>query len=416
MEQINIKQVRQYFEEHYPQFIEEQGNSAFAEGNTFYTFARLADYLIEEGFNKNDEEFIHQLMKYVAYLYENGDDLVRNCLTVSFVEGLVDKAYLRKQGHYAKMILPYLPTHILDFIRSFFITEVLVMLELKIKINEVFKKNVYQLKTIYEEGEAKTMLWLLLTFYTGINKKDWGLNNEIEITTIQYQQIENAVKELLTYRPLQYILGEADFYGYKFKVNEATLIPRPETEELVFEVLKRNKQLSLKVLDIGTGTGCIPITLALETKKKGQNWEISALEISAEALKMAETNAQQYQVAIKWIESDILSMPTFPQKWDIIVSNPPYIPEAEKTDIAENVVGYEPHLALFVPDENPLLFYETIADFAREYLTEKGQLFFEIHALYGKETVAMLAQKGFQNIELQKDMQGKDRIVVAKLG
>ena len=230
-------------------------------------------------------------------------------------------------------------------------------------------------------------------------------------------ELLNIIERLQKEEPLQYILGSTEFYGLPFKVDKNTLIPRPETEELVewilIEIVKlqSSRVTKLSILDIGTGTGCIPISLA----KNLSNVSISAVEISSEALKIANQNAILNNVAVNFIETDILNTENLPQQFDIIVSNPPYVRELEKVEIKNNVLENEPHLALFVDDDNPLIFYSKIADLAKNHLTAKGLLFFEINQYLGKETVEMLQQKGFNSIELKKDLLGNDRMIKAKL-
>jgi len=199
------------------------------------------------------------------------------------------------------------------------------------------------------------------------------------------------------------------FYGLPLKINEHVLIPRPETEELVDWVIKEVKHKKDSLLDIGTGSGCIPIAI----KKNLPAISVSAIDISAEALKVASANALINGTEVNFIEADILSYSS-DEKYDVIVSNPPYIRELEKADMHENVLAHEPHAALFVSDENPLIFYKTISDFAYINLNPNGYLFFEINEFLWEETLKILIDKGFKNIELRKDMQGKDRMIMAR--
>ena len=209
--------------------------------------------------------------------------------------------------------------------------------------------------------------------------------------------------DLVEEEPLQYILGTAEFMSLEFKVNKHTLIPRPETEELVHWVLQED---FTSALDIGTGSGCIAISLAKQSEA------ISALDFSKEALEVAKT-MQKNEVAIDFIHADILQKPALQQTFDVIVSNPPYVLESDKKLMHTNVLKHEPHTALFVEDEEALVFYNSIADFAQNYLNENGKLFFEIHENKGEEVLQMLQEKGFSKLELRKDMQGKDRMVKA---
>jgi release factor glutamine methyltransferase len=209
--------------------------------------------------------------------------------------------------------------------------------------------------------------------------------------------------------PLQYVTGYADFYNLKFKVNNSVLIPRPETEELVYWILKDHKhQAILRLLDIGTGSGCIPITL----KKERSVWDITALDIDENALAVAKENADLNKTAIFFIKTDILNPKhdVLTQKFDIIVSNPPYVLAKDKNEMRANVLDFEPHLALFVPDNDPLLFYRHILDFSIKNLNENGKLYFEIHADLGEQTRNLCLQY-FKNVTLEQDMSGRDRMI-----
>lgn len=220
-----------------------------------------------------------------------------------------------------------------------------------------------------------------------------------------------VIKRLKTSEPIQYILGFQEFYGLKFKVTPDVLIPRPETEELVQLILDENQKDNLKVIDIGTGSGCIPIAL----KKNRKSWNIVAVDISETALDIAETNALENEASIQFLQFDALS-----SKWsiltsevDIVVSNPPYIPEADKSKMEKNVLDFEPDLALFVDDESPIIFYERIAENARNLLKKGGRIYFEIHEELSSLIVRNLELNHFNNIRVIRDLQGKDRIITA---
>jgi release factor glutamine methyltransferase len=241
--------------------------------------------------------------------------------------------------------------------------------------------------------------------------------NNLSLTTVKDYEVEQSLadqfisiaKELKTGKPIQYIFGEAYFYGLKFFVNPAVLIPRTETEELVhliFQTLKNSPDQHKKVLDIGTGSGCIPVTL----KKSLNILDVSAVEISPEAIQVALNNATFHKVAVQFIEADILNYSSL-DKYDIIVSNPPYIKIDEMPAMHKNVLEHEPHLALFVSNEDPLKFYKAIAAFSQTNLNANGMLYFEINEYLGEEMFLMLNEYGFRNIEIHKDMQGKDRMV-----
>lgn len=232
-----------------------------------------------------------------------------------------------------------------------------------------------------------------------------------ELGEEELEDLTAIFQKLADHYPLQYIFQQADFYGLKFLVDEAVLIPRPETEELVHWILKENGLEALNVLDIGTGSGCIPITL----KKHRPNWQLSSMDISPEALTIAKHNAAQLNTPVEFIEADIIKPPfNIPHStFNIIVSNPPYIPFREKTVMSASTLAHEPELALFVPDEQPLLFYEKIADFARQHLHPGGKLYFELNEFNAGAVAALLEKTGFSDIILKKDMSGKDRMIRA---
>lgn len=282
------------------------------------------------------------------------------------------------------------------------------------------------LSEIYPQTEIDTFFFLLIEEKLDLQRIDTVLKPEFKISDDILQALKVIIDRLIKEEPIQYIIGKTEFYGLPFLVDKNTLIPRPETEELVEWVLlevtklQSNKvtklntnvtsnivEKSLSILDIGTGTGCIPISLA----KNLPNAEITAIDISSEALKVARQNAKLNTVAIDFLETDILQTEKLHQQFDIIISNPPYVRELEKQEIKNNVLENEPHLALFVDDNNPLVFYNKIADLAKNHLTKNGLLFFEINQYLGTETVKMLEKKGFKNIELRQDLFGNDRMI-----
>ncbi len=221
---------------------------------------------------------------------------------------------------------------------------------------------------------------------------------------------ETIIQRLEKDEPLQYILHEAWFYGYLFWVDERVLIPRPETEELVYTILKDiDNQHNTSILDIGTGSGCIPISLALKAK----NTTITGLDVSADALVVAQQNATKLGANIRFVAQDILDESLWQQleTYDIIVSNPPYIPPSEMSLMSANVLDYEPHLALFVAEDNPLIFYKKIADFAKQHLNPNGKLYFECNEYNATELQTYLSQHGFSDVQLLKDMEGKERMI-----
>jgi release factor glutamine methyltransferase len=275
------------------------------------------------------------------------------------------------------------------------------------------------LSSIYDEQEIESFFYLLLESYQGKKRIDLALNPDMEMDALQLIQWESALSELLNQKPIQYIIGATEFYGLPFMVNENTLIPRPETEELVDWIVAESRNSatgSLKILDIGTGSGCIAISLA----KNLPNAEVFAVDVSEKALAVAKKNADTNKVKVNFIQADILKindlveLPTsnfqLPTHFDIIVSNPPYVRHLEKAEIKPNVLEHEPHLALFVEDTDALLFYRKIVELAKENLVEKGKLFFEINQYLGKETLQLLEKFGFNSTELKKDIYGNDRM------
>jgi len=268
----------------------------------------------------------------------------------------------------------------------------------------------------YGKDEVNSFFGLLIERYLGIKRIKLVLKPEYAITNEQEQLFSHVLIELKNNKPLQYIIGETEFYGLPFKVNEHTLIPRPETEELVSfildDVTSSAVEKSLKILDIGTGTGCIAISLA----KNLQDSNVHALDVSEEALKVANQNAELNGVEVEFMHDSILNprhaeLVSASHNLDVIVSNPPYVRNSEKIEIKPNVLDNEPHLALFVDDENPLQFYKAICEFAQYNLKTKGALYFEINEYLGNEMIQLLEEFGFKSIELKKDMFGKYRMI-----
>lgn len=245
---------------------------------------------------------------------------------------------------------------------------------------------------------------------TGLSRTEIYINKNTLFSDEQHKKVNIFIDKLKKFVPIQYILGETEFYGLPFYVNESVLIPRPETEELVDWIQHEHKRnANLHMLDIGTGSGCIAISL----KHLLPTSTVDAFDISEKALETAQSNANRNHLEVHFSKVDILNAPDFDKKWDIIVSNPPYIPEQEKAEILPNVLNHEPHLALFVPDADPLLFYRHIALFAQKQLNSNGKLYFEIHRDAGKSCVDLLTELGFTDVELRKDISGNDRMVRA---
>lgn len=272
------------------------------------------------------------------------------------------------------------------------------------------------LSRLYPSEEIQSFFNILSEKYLNLSRIEIALNPEKTVSETEAEKFQKAIFRLKIHEPIQYIIGETEFYGLPFKVNKHTLIPRPETEELVewIYIEFSNQQSTInnqQFLDIGTGTGCIAISLA----KNLSNAKVSALDISEEALKIAQQNAEMNKVKIDFFQTDILAAETLPKKYDVIVSNPPYVCELEKKQIQQNVLKYEPHSALYVKDEDPLLFYRAISRLAKNHLNPGGKLFFEINEYLAYEMTELLKAEGFKNIEIKKDIYGKDRMLKCKI-
>jgi release factor glutamine methyltransferase len=271
-----------------------------------------------------------------------------------------------------------------------------------------------QLATVYDKDEAVNIANWIIENLTGMTRSDRLMDIGITLTIEQSSKLSNHIERLLQHEPVQYVLEECWFAGMKFNVNKHVLIPRPETEELVDWIIKDQSDLNtrLKILDIGTGSGCIPVSLQIKLPKA----EVWSCDISVKAIEVATENASLLDAEkIIFQQLDFLDpeqtkdLPAF----DIIVSNPPYIPEKDSAQMHANVLKYEPSLALFVPDNDPLVFYDAIAKFGTTHLHNAGCIYFEIHESLGKEVVDLLEKYQYSDIELKKDLQGKDRMVKA---
>lgn len=269
-----------------------------------------------------------------------------------------------------------------------------------------------ELTGLYPKTEIDTFFYFLVEEYLNFQRIDTVLKSDTFIKDDMLQMFTVAVKRLQKEEPIQYILGKTEFFGLPFIVNQHTLIPRPETEELVQWVLDTIGDFGkeITILDIGTGSGCIPISL----KAKLPNAKVSAIDISLEALNVAQQNAINNKVAINFMHTNILEASTLPDHYDIIISNPPYVRNLEKKEIKNNVLLNEPHLALFVEDDNPLLFYHKISQLAATRLNNNGMLFFEINQYLGNKTVQLIKNNGFTSVELKKDLFGNDRMIFAR--
>ena len=267
-----------------------------------------------------------------------------------------------------------------------------------------------KLASIYDHMEAESFFYLILEHKHQLRRVDLAMHPDEIFSEKEIQDWDAILYQLQVQIPIQYLLGTAHFYGLTFEVNKNVLIPRPETEELVALIIADNPASDkISILDIGTGSGCIAITLA----KNLPNSTVYAIDISEAALAMAKRNAALNDTSVHFMLLDILSVKDLKQTFDIIVSNPPYVRELEKSDIRKNVLDNEPHLALFVADHDALLFYRTIARLAQKNLSPNGSLYFEINQYLGTEMTALLEEMGFENIALRKDLYGNDRMISA---
>lgn len=260
----------------------------------------------------------------------------------------------------------------------------------------------------YPDTEIESFFNLLSEHILRMKRIDISQNLYAVVSGKKYDKFQKAINRLKKYEPIQYILGDTEFYGLMFKVNHSVLIPRPETEELVAWIIDdfKNKK-DISILDIGTGSGCIAISLA----KNLPNTKVYALDVSTEALKIAKQNADSNDVEIEFIEADILDWDFGEMQFDVIVSNPPYVRELEKESMSANVIDHEPHLALFVKDDDALLFYRNITKSDTELLKPKGTLYFEINESLGAETKQLLLDSNFLDVTLKQDVFGKNRMV-----
>lgn len=263
------------------------------------------------------------------------------------------------------------------------------------------------LSEVYPKNEGDTLALMLLEKIFGTSRTDLLVNAEVEFAPENVKFLRQAVDKLLANEPIQHILGEADFYGRQFKVNADVLVPRQETEELIRLIVNENKQNEPKILDIGTGSGCIACSLAKEIAGS----EVHALDVSEQALEVAKENSNLLQAGVVYSKLDVLTQDLPEKDFDIIVSNPPYVLESEKAAMHRNVLDFDPHLALFVDDEDPLLFYRAIADKSRASLKKGGRLYFEINEKFGSEISGLLTDFAFGNVTIHQDLHGKDRFV-----
>lgn len=286
------------------------------------------------------------------------------------------------------------------------------------------------LKDLYPKNEILSFTRLIMEEICGIPPHHLLFGKGKELSDTEKLEIKEIIEQLKKYKPLQYILGKTDFYGRTFRVGPSVLIPRPETEELIEQILndlkagndlksegdqKGEGSRPLTILDIGTGSGCIAVTLAKEWPEA----DVIATDVSQEALETARENARRLHAPVTFVRTDILSLEKaeadIPFSFDLIVSNPPYVTEREKAEMEPNVLEYEPSLALFVSNDDPLLFYRAIARFGKKKLKKGGRLYFEINASYGPETVGLLEEEGYRQVRLLRDLSDHDRMIKANL-
>lgn len=277
--------------------------------------------------------------------------------------------------------------------------------------NNLLSSIVRPLLSCYDESEARAIARYVAEVRFGLTQTDICMGKDTQIPAEERSDLENIIGRLLRKEPVQYVLGQADFFGRTFRVAPGVLIPRPETEELVQWVLAEQvPDTPPHILDIGTGSGCIAVTLAEELPRA----EVHALDISPQALEIARKNAAEHRVRVAFHRADILhgDVPeSIRTGLDVVASNPPYICRSEAREMDDNVLGHEPPQALFVPDEEPLLFYEAIGRFAIQALRPGGRLYVEINRRFGRETAELFRRTGFKDIELRKDLCGNDRMV-----
>nr|WP_314837898.1 peptide chain release factor N(5)-glutamine methyltransferase [uncultured Flavobacterium sp.] len=279
------------------------------------------------------------------------------------------------------------------------------------KIKEYRTQFIQDLTALYGEDEAESFFYLILENQQRLKRIDLALQPDLILSTDALKVWDQFLQQLKNEIPVQYVLGNTTFFGLDFEVNNAVLIPRPETEELVDWILNSLQSTvtnqKVKIIDIGTGSGCIAISLA----KNIPHAHVTALDVSVDALATAQKNAQNNQVTVAFKNQNILETYDLQEQFDVIVSNPPYVRNLEKQEIKNNVLNHEPHLALFVENDNALIFYKKIAELAQKNLKPNGFLFFEINQYLGAEMIGLLQDLGFTNIELRKDIYGNDRMI-----
>ncbi len=274
-------------------------------------------------------------------------------------------------------------------------------------VKEAYQNFKIFISKVYEPAEAESITAMVFKEILGYDRIKLILNETELLSASLFEQIDFIAFQLIQHKPIQYILGYTYFHDLKISVNEHVLIPRPETEEIIDFILAKHENQKMDVLDIGTGSGCIPIAL----KHQRGTWNLSAIDVSADALKTAQSNAKKHILQIEFILADVFEFQP-KVKFDLIVSNPPYVLESEKLQMQQNVLAFEPALALFVPDQKPLKYYERIVSIAAKHLNANGKLYLEINESFASETAELLAQFSFVNIQIIQDFKGKNRLVL----
>lgn len=280
------------------------------------------------------------------------------------------------------------------------------------KLKTLRNQFVNSLSILYDPEEVLSFFYILTEHFLGLSRVEIAMQLDKELTDLQLRDFEKSIHRLGKEKPIQYITGVTDFYGLRFAVNNNVLIPRPETEELVDWIVKDQELVGnkrLKILDIGTGSGCIAISLAKYLKGAS----VSAIDISDAAIHVAKENAVKNGVEVTFFQKNILKEESLEEKYDVIVSNPPYVREVEKQEMKANVLENEPHQALFVTNQKPLIFYKKITELAKKALHSDGKLYFEINQYLGKETVNMIKSHGFASVKLKQDIYQNDRMIKA---
>lgn len=274
-------------------------------------------------------------------------------------------------------------------------------------VKEAYQNFKIFISKVYEPAEAESITAIVFNEILGYDRIKLILNENELLSASLFEQIDFIAFQLLQHKPIQYILGYTFFHGLKISVNESVLIPRPETEEIIDYILSKHENHNLTVLDIGTGSGCIPIAL----KSQRSNWKISAIDVSENALKTAQNNAKNQNLSIDFLLADVFEFQP-KTNFDLIISNPPYVLDSEKIQMQQNVLAYEPELALFVPDEDPLKYYKRIISIAAQNLNKNGMLYLEINESFAPETAELMVSFSFENIQIIQDFKGKNRLVL----